>query len=281
MRSDTSARHSERVQQALAYLAGRFAGPGGGPSLAELSRQTRTAPYYLHRIFREATGEPVQTYIRRLRLEYAAYRLLLSDLPVLDIAVDAGYESNPAFTRAFKRWLGTPPAAFRSDPDSASEDAFPAEEAPRLRREPGRTVAFVRYVGDYAGTARAWRLLAGELSRRGIDPAGTTAVGVVHDGPEYYLGGSLRYDACAVVDDPGPVAGGSGFGSLAPMATAGAPHSGPPELVLCTYTRLVLRLAIRSGAVPATCLPFYEVYDHFPVDGPAREPAAEVRVALR
>jgi AraC family transcriptional regulator len=267
VRNETSARHSERVRQALAFVAARLAAPDGVPTLEELSRRTSTAPFYLHRIFREATGEPLQTYIRRLRLEYAAYRLLVTDLPVLGIAVDAGYESNAAFTRAFKRWLGTPPATFRTAPGTARGDK------PRYGQQPSRVLAVIPYAGDPAGTHRAWRELADLLTRHGIDPAATPALGILPDGPEPWLaGGPVRYEAAAVLDRPLP---GVPTRVLPATRTAAVPHTGPPELLACSYVRLVLRVAIDRGVPPLS--PGYEVHRRVP-DGPVAAP--EVRIDL-
>jgi hypothetical protein len=49
-------------------------------------------------------------------LERGAYRLVTSRMSVLDIAVEAGYSSHEAFTRAFQRAYGTPPSAWRAAP---------------------------------------------------------------------------------------------------------------------------------------------------------------------
>ena len=61
-------------------------------------------------------GEPPRRFRRRILLERAAYRLLSTDRPVLDIAVEAGYGSQEAFTRAFARAYGDPPAQWRRSP---------------------------------------------------------------------------------------------------------------------------------------------------------------------
>ncbi len=53
---------------------------------------------------------------RRILLERAAYRLLTSDEAVLDVAIDAGYSSNEAFTRAFDRAYGSTPSVWRRRP---------------------------------------------------------------------------------------------------------------------------------------------------------------------
>lgn len=53
-------------------------------------------------------------YVRRRRLTLAAKQLIESDVPVLEIALDAGFNSQAAFTRAFSRVYRRPPAAYRA-----------------------------------------------------------------------------------------------------------------------------------------------------------------------
>ena len=72
--------------------------------------------YHFDRMIRSAAGEPPQAFRRRILLERAAYRMLASRAPLLDIAVEAGYGSHEAFTRAFAKAYGAPPAAWRKAP---------------------------------------------------------------------------------------------------------------------------------------------------------------------
>ncbi|MBX3493713.1 MAG: AraC family transcriptional regulator [Parvibaculum sp.] len=65
--------------------------------------------------FTELVGEPPMRYLAKWRLTFAARRLLDTGEPVSRIAFEAGYESEAAFNRAFKRNFGTPPAAWRSE----------------------------------------------------------------------------------------------------------------------------------------------------------------------
>lgn len=58
-------------------------------------------------------GEPLGSYLRRLRLDRAASLLATTDAPIKTIAARVGYTSEPAFTRAFVRARGTAPAAYR------------------------------------------------------------------------------------------------------------------------------------------------------------------------
>lgn len=64
--------------------------------------------------FTRLIGESPMRYLGKQRLRLAAQRLRTSHDPVARIAVDAGYESEAAFNRAFKRELGLPPAAWRA-----------------------------------------------------------------------------------------------------------------------------------------------------------------------
>ena len=49
-------------------------------------------------------------------LERAAYRMITTTAPLLDIAVEAGYSSHEAFTRAFARAYGVAPREWRAKP---------------------------------------------------------------------------------------------------------------------------------------------------------------------
>jgi AraC-like DNA-binding protein len=72
--------------------------------------------FHFDRMIRSVAGEPPQALRRRILLERAAYRMITTSAPLLDIAVDAGYGSHEAFTRAFTRAYGVAPAAWRRKP---------------------------------------------------------------------------------------------------------------------------------------------------------------------
>ena len=61
-------------------------------------------------------GEPPAAFRRRILLERAAYRMITTTAPLIDIAVEAGYGSHEAFTRAFTKAYGVAPAAWRRKP---------------------------------------------------------------------------------------------------------------------------------------------------------------------
>ena len=71
---------------------------------------------HFDRVVGAASGETPGRFRRRVLLERAAFRLLTSDTGVLDIAVEAGYSSHEAFTRAFARAYGAAPSLWRRAP---------------------------------------------------------------------------------------------------------------------------------------------------------------------
>lgn len=87
-----------------------------GASGDELASRLHLSRFHADRLVAAVAGEPPGALRRRILLERAAYRLLVSRDDVLKIAFDAGYSSHEAFTRAFKRAYGNPPSTWRQRP---------------------------------------------------------------------------------------------------------------------------------------------------------------------
>lgn len=69
--------------------------------------------YHLHKMFTNVVGMSMYQYIKRRRLSEAAKKLLFTDSSILNIALDAGYESQQSFTDAFKTMFNQSPKVFR------------------------------------------------------------------------------------------------------------------------------------------------------------------------
>lgn len=82
--------------------------------LKDLAAPACMAPLHFHRVFRGLVGETPLQLQRRLRLERAAWRLAEHDDAVLRIALDAGYDTHEAFTRAFRDAFGRSPTEHRA-----------------------------------------------------------------------------------------------------------------------------------------------------------------------
>ncbi|WEK68851.1 MAG: helix-turn-helix domain-containing protein [Candidatus Chryseobacterium colombiense] len=83
-------------------------------SLEKVSEIAAYSPFHFHRIFRLITGETVQNYITRKRIEKSAFYLALrKNLNIKDIYHQFGFSNHSAFNRTFKKYYGTSPSDFR------------------------------------------------------------------------------------------------------------------------------------------------------------------------
>jgi AraC family transcriptional regulator len=81
-----------------------------------LASRLHLSRFHFDRLVSAAAGEPPAALRRRVLLERAAYRLITTDDDVLRVALDAGYSSHEAFTRAFRRAYGQAPSQWRRRP---------------------------------------------------------------------------------------------------------------------------------------------------------------------
>jgi AraC family transcriptional regulator len=89
----------------------------------ELAARLCLSRFHFDRVISQVAGEPPRAFRRRILLERAAYRLLATTQGILDIAIEAGYGSHEAFTRAFAAAYGAPPATWRRKPKAIRIEA--------------------------------------------------------------------------------------------------------------------------------------------------------------
>jgi len=98
------------IEKALWFIESHF---GRDISLDEVASVCGLSRYQTSRIFSEAIGLPVTRYVRGRRLTEAARALAEGAPDILAVALDAGYNSHEAFTRAFRDQFGLTPAQVR------------------------------------------------------------------------------------------------------------------------------------------------------------------------
>lgn len=110
----------EQMNHALAYIEETLAKE---IDLQEVARRAVCSEYHFKRMFSFLAGISLSEYIRRRRLTAAAFELQNSNRKIIDIALQAGYQSPDAFTKAFQLFHGVTPSEARSK--GASLKAFP------------------------------------------------------------------------------------------------------------------------------------------------------------
>ncbi len=98
------------LEQARDFLHSEFAKP---LRLADIAQTVGVHPVHLAQAFHKSYSCTVGDYVRRLRIEYACHELASSELPIVDIALAAGFCDQSHFTRTFKRLTGLVPSQYR------------------------------------------------------------------------------------------------------------------------------------------------------------------------
>ena len=112
---------ADPLEPVLAHIERQLFTPLSVGNLAEIAG---LSPFHFSRLFTARIGESVMAYVRRRRMLQAAARL--SENPgtalniaaptLIDLSLDCGFESQEAFTRAFKQTFGVTPGRFKRDP---------------------------------------------------------------------------------------------------------------------------------------------------------------------
>jgi DNA-binding response OmpR family regulator len=89
------------------------------PSLAEIASQIGTHEKKLSKLFKARTGMTVFAYVREQKLLSAKQLLAKTQMPVIDIAEQSGFQNACNFTTAFKERFATTPSAFRQSSKEA------------------------------------------------------------------------------------------------------------------------------------------------------------------
>lgn len=82
-------------------------------SLDKISHDLNYSKFYLSRVFSAKINCTIHKYIQRRRLTLAAQKLVETDKPVIDIAYEAHYGSQQAFSLAFRRLYLCTPQTYR------------------------------------------------------------------------------------------------------------------------------------------------------------------------
>ncbi len=223
-----------RINRVIDYISENL---NGDLSLITLARVANFSPYHFHRIFHAMVGETLHSFIRRVRVETAASRLIQNPkLSITRIALDCGFSSSSSFAREFRLFFGMTATEFRQGRfpswskireqlskggqamSKAGKDGAPPlaytegiSEGLQRRAEmkmevevkelPELHVAYVRHIGPYSREMpKAVQKILKWAGPRGLlrFPQ-TQLLGVYHDNPEITDEAKLRCSACITV----------------------------------------------------------------------------------
>ena len=163
-KTQANSEYAQRINRVIDYLRRNL---DRQVKLEELAKVACFSEFHFHRVFSAISGETLNNFTNRLRLEKAARLLRYSDQTLTDIALECGFSSSATFSRAFRSGYDTSPSQFRKSgeikkskickelyaedeyglPMSAEEKraAFPV----RLLDIPERQVAYIRVTNAF------------------------------------------------------------------------------------------------------------------------------------
>ncbi|PAS95251.1 MAG: hypothetical protein CGU28_12795 [Candidatus Dactylopiibacterium carminicum] len=158
MRVDTYARKLARLRKVAQYIDTNLHRPLSLDELAEIAHLSR---YHFERVFHAYAGETPLLRVRRLRLTYARQRLekgMASS--VTELALDAGYASAEAFSRAFRAQFGLAPSAVKP------QTSIP--EPIRVKNLPPTPIQFLTFQGRFDESIEPFKKLRAHALLAGI-----------------------------------------------------------------------------------------------------------------
>jgi len=267
--------YHERIIRTLVYVQQHLDEELG---LEQLASVANFSSFHFHRVFHGLVGESFGQHIRRLRLERAAKQLKHGSEPVVQVALQAGFETHEAFTRAFKAMFETSPSDYRTAhkpvPESPSGTHFedvkgfhPPDYGNLLEVEVKEIapmqVVFLRHVGPYSEVGKTWSRLMSWAGPRGLLGPSMMTLGIVYDDPAVTAADKIRYDACLVVRKAVKPEGEFGVMEVPGGLYAVTTHRGSYETLGQTYQRIYGEWLPKSGYELGN-IPAFEQYLNSP-----------------
>ncbi len=199
-------------------------------SLEKLSQVAYFSPFHFHRIFKALTGETINHYVKRIRLQKAGSMLVTDfERPVAEIAALCGFNSTAVFCRAFRSHFGTSTGMFRkhhfekkskngqthrnNDQSSHQSPVYFSDDIMNQNRNenmetniqvkelPAMDLIYCRHVGRFDQIGGAFEKLFKWAGPRGLLKfPETKTVTVYHDDPNVVEMDKLRQSACITTD---------------------------------------------------------------------------------
>jgi AraC family transcriptional regulator len=167
----------ERINKVIDYIENNLVEKLDLDELAEVAEFTK---YHFHRIFFSFTGEPLYSFISRLRVERAAALMLTQNKSITEISFSCGFNDSATFSRAFKKHFKISATEWKKKKNSKIHQDF--QEKPlynsyiisdkERKIEPvsvekktfqDMTLAYIRHTGSYAGNSRLFHSLNKKL----------------------------------------------------------------------------------------------------------------------
>ncbi|NPT34927.1 AraC family transcriptional regulator [Paraburkholderia xenovorans] len=254
------------VGKALWFIESHFARE---LTLDEIANCGCVSRFHLARAFEAATGFSVMRYVRGRRLSEAARRLASGAPDILAVAIDAGYGSHEAFTRAFREQFGLTPDALRErghldnlalvEPIKMDETLLTRLEPPRF--EDGKAFLVTglneRYTSETCAAIPSQWQRFGDYFGKMPGQIGNVAYGVCYNADD---NGNIDYLCGVEVSDFSALPAELSRLRVSPQRYAVFSHREHVSTIRRTWNTIWNQWLPASGHIPADA-PNFERYD--------------------
>jgi AraC family transcriptional regulator len=195
--------YAERINAVIAFIGNNLDRKVG---LEELAGVSHFSVFHFHRIFRAMVGEPLGTFVVRMRVETAARLLRYTAIPVQDIAYSVGYNVPASLTKVFKQFYNISPVEFRNNKNyrimkPLEQTADVELKKPRIVELEPRKGIYIRLQGDYRTIdySGAYTRLWSFVKENKLFTAGIEHITMEHDDPQVTETSKLITDVCLVI----------------------------------------------------------------------------------
>lgn len=280
--------YSKRIERLMTYVGQHL---DEALSLDELAKQACISKYHLHRVFKSFTGISLHHYMKWLRLKRAAAQLYVEkERNIIDIAIDAGFGSHEAFSRAFKYSCSMSPSAFRRHGDMSMwrqpPYRLPIQRITTMQATikpfSAMRLAAVKFCGDYEKSGESLHQLMTWIKAQPIDlgPRGGESFGFAYDDPAVAAPGEFHFDFAVKVPDNFKLSGDVSEQWLPKGRYAVASHKGAHAEIAQTVYWLYREWLPTSGEELGD-LPCIFCYHNFDFEVPESELVTECRLLLK
>ena len=205
----------QNINQAINYIHNNIE---QNLTVEDIASHCCFSKYYFNRVFRSIVKESIYSFIKRSKLENAAFKLRTNrSKSITEIALEAGY-SPSNFATAFKEYFGMSASYFRRNNNVPVKDTYRsiAEHISSLKKQedfyrqidsritvkklPEMLLEYERFIGNYSDLDKAWDSFCDEVNIRHPMNGDRKFIGISYDDPLIADENKCMYDMCVAVD---------------------------------------------------------------------------------